>query len=83
MMLWIALSNETSHFIQLHRKDDVRMLALQAGKHPEVDMAEAVVQIAGWQVGREESSVLGTDRRDSLSEASLDGTVLFGGDGTL
>lgn len=45
-----SLSNETSHFIQLHRKDDVRMLALQVGKHPEVDMAEAVVQIAGWQV---------------------------------
>lgn len=44
------LSDETFHFIQLHRKDDVRTLALQAGKHPDVDMAEAVVQIAGWQV---------------------------------
>lgn len=44
------LSDETLRFIELHRKDDVRMLALQAGKHPGVDVAEAVIQIAGWQV---------------------------------
>ena len=44
------LSDETLRFIELHRKDDIRTLALQAGKHPGVDVAEAVVQIAGWQV---------------------------------
>ena len=44
------ISSETRSFIQAHRRDDVRILALQAGKYPQVDMAEAVVQIAGWQI---------------------------------
>lgn len=44
------ISTETKTFIQEHRQDDVRALALQAGKYPQVDMAEAVVQIAGWQI---------------------------------
>lgn len=44
------LSEETLRFIRLHRRDDVRTLALQAAKYPDVDMAEAVVQIAGIQI---------------------------------
>lgn len=44
------ISTETKTFIQEHRQDDVRALALQAGRYPQVDMAEAVVQIAGWQI---------------------------------
>lgn len=44
------LSEETLRFIRLHRRDDVRALALQAAKYPDVDMAEAVVQIAGIQI---------------------------------
>ncbi len=44
------ISPETSRFIDEHRHDDVRLLALQAGKYPDVDMTEAVVQIAGWQI---------------------------------
>lgn len=44
------LSSETLQFIRAHRTDDVRMLALQARKYPQVDMAAAVVQIAGWQI---------------------------------
>ena len=44
------LSADTLGFIQAHRHDDVRALALQAQKHPSVDIPEAVVQIAGWQV---------------------------------
>lgn len=44
------ISPETSRFIDEHRHDDVRSLALQAGKYPNIDMAEAVVQIAGWQI---------------------------------
>lgn len=44
------LSSETLAFIREHRQEDVRSLALQAGKYSQVDMAEAVVQIAGWQI---------------------------------
>ena len=35
-----------------HRLDDVRLLALQASKYPEVDMSFALDQIAGWQTAR-------------------------------
>lgn len=45
----MQLSAETSRFIREHRQDDVRLLALQAGKYPAVDMNFAVQQIAGWQ----------------------------------
>lgn len=44
------LSPETLAFIDSHRGDDVRTLALQAKKYPAVDMAEAVLQIAGYQI---------------------------------
>lgn len=44
------LSPETLAFIDSHRGDDIRTLALQAKKYPAVDMAEAVVQIAGYQI---------------------------------
>lgn len=44
------LSSETLAFIHAHWGDDVRALALQAKKYPEVDMLEAAVQIAGRQV---------------------------------
>lgn len=47
------MTPETLQFIRQHRTDDVRTLALQARKYPEVDMREAVVQIAGWQVAHE------------------------------
>ena len=46
------LSEETRRFVEAHRGEDVRALALQAGKYPGVDMPEAVVQIAGWQISR-------------------------------
>ena len=46
----MQLSAETIQFIKAHAKEDVRTLALQAGKFPTVDMAEAVVQIAGRQM---------------------------------
>lgn len=44
------LSSETIDFINEHRRDDVRMLSLKAAKYPKVGMAEAVVQISGWQI---------------------------------
>ena len=43
------LSPERVLFIREHRNDDIRSLALQAKKYPQVDMSSAIVQIAGWQ----------------------------------
>ena len=43
------LDSATKEFIEQHRNDDVRMLALQAKRYPTVDMREAVAQIEGWQ----------------------------------
>ena len=36
-------------FIADHRNDDVRQLALDASRYPDVDMRSALVQISGWQ----------------------------------
>ena len=47
------LDSATIEFIALHRNDDVRTLALQAGRYPTVDMRQAVTQIEGWQQARE------------------------------
>lgn len=46
----MQLSAETIAFIEEHARADVRSLALQAKKYPGVDMAMAVVQIAGRQI---------------------------------
>lgn len=43
------ISPETQQFIDLHKDDDVRLLALQAGSYPQVDIRQAVVQISGRQ----------------------------------
>jgi len=40
-----------SFFLQ-HRNDDVRQLALQAGRYPDVDMNAELQQIDGWQRSR-------------------------------
>ena len=39
-------------FISEHRHDDVRQLALQAARYPDIDMQQALQQIAGWQTAR-------------------------------
>lgn len=46
-------SQETKNFIAAHRNDDIRSLALQAKRYPDVDMREAVTQIEGWQLAKE------------------------------
>ena len=46
------MTEETLRFIRGHRTDDVRALALQAAKYPEVDMSLALTQISGWQILR-------------------------------
>ena len=42
----------TLDFIRQHKTEDVRRLALQGGRHPEVDLLYALDQIAGWQKAR-------------------------------
>ena len=51
----MQLSAETIAFIEEHARADVRSLALQAKKYPGVDMAMAVVQIAGRQIAEAKS----------------------------
>lgn len=46
----MQISPETLLFIREHRSDDVRALALQAKKYPDVDMPAAITQIAGRQI---------------------------------
>ena len=46
----MQISETTLQFIKEHARDDVRLLALQAKKYPEVDIPVAVTQIAGRQV---------------------------------
>ncbi|WP_321335247.1 SAM-dependent methyltransferase [uncultured Bacteroides sp.] len=49
----MQLNTETLRFIQAHRHEDVRVLALQAAKFPLVDMPAALIQIAGLQIAAE------------------------------
>lgn len=49
----IQISSETWAFIHAHQNDDVRALALQAKKYPNVDIPTAIIQIAGRKVASE------------------------------
>lgn len=49
----MQLSQPTLDFIREHSEADVRTLALQSRKYPEVDMPAAIVQIAGRQSAAE------------------------------
>ncbi|MGN0035631.1 MAG: RsmD family RNA methyltransferase [Bacteroidaceae bacterium] len=79
----MELSAETRAFISLHASDDVRLLALQAGRYPQVDMAEAVVQIAGRQCAARKipswSTIDGLfyPRHLSLEQCSSEPTALY------
>ena len=46
----INFSSETIEFIRNHKNENVRTLALQAKRYPQVDMNQAVTQIAGRQI---------------------------------
>lgn len=43
----------TKKFIEEHRNDDIRTLALQAARYPNVSMHHALTQIEGWQCAKE------------------------------
>ena len=49
----MQISPETQLFIREHSSDDVRTLALQAKKYPDINMPTAITQIAGRQVAAE------------------------------
>jgi len=53
MYLCSGMNEETREFIRKHALSDVRQLALQAVKMPDVDLREALVQIDGRQRARE------------------------------
>ena len=46
------MNEATRQFIQAHRTEDVRRLALSGAKADGVDMPFALQQIAGWQTAR-------------------------------
>ena len=46
------MNEATRRFIQEHRMEDVRQLALKGGKGADIDMPMALQQIAGWQTAR-------------------------------
>lgn len=49
----MQISPETQQFIREHQSDDIRALALQAKKYPNVNMPTAITQIAGQQIAAE------------------------------
>lgn len=48
----MKITPETEQFIREHRHDDVRTLALQSKRYPQIDMPTAISQIAGWQTAK-------------------------------
>lgn len=49
----MQISPETQQFIREYQADNVRTLALQASKYPNIDMPTAITQIAGRQIAAE------------------------------
>lgn len=48
----VEVNAATRAFVQLHREEDVRRVALKGCRDPEVDLSVAVEQIAGYQIAR-------------------------------
>lgn len=71
----MQISPETQLFIREHQTDDVRALALQARKYPNVDMPTAITQIAGRQVAAEKIPSW-SDMDDMVPEAPITGAML-------
>lgn len=76
-------SAKTLHFIEEHKEDDTRTLALQSKKYPDVDMAVAVTQIAGRQAAARKIpswyliSALWYPRHLSMEQCSSEATALY------
>ena len=48
----VTCNGSTEEFIHKHRTEDVRRLALQMSKYPDMDAAYVLDQIRGWQIAR-------------------------------
>ncbi len=79
----MELSAKTLHFIEEHKEDDTRALALQGKKYPEVDMAVAVTQISGRQIAARkvpswaQRSGLLYPRHLSMEQCSSESTAVY------
>ena len=73
----MEISAKTLHFIEEHREDDTRTLALQSKKYPDVDMAAAVTQIAGRQVAARKLPSLWYPPHLSMEQCSSEATALY------
>lgn len=79
----MEISAKTLRFIEEHREDDTRTLALQSKKYPDVDMAAAVTQIAGLQVAARKIpswypvSALWYPPHLSMEQCSSEATALY------
>lgn len=79
----MELTAKTLHFIEEHKEDDTRTLALQGKKYPEVDMAVAVTQISGRQIAARkvpswaQRSGLLYPRHLSMEQCSSESTAVY------
>ena len=75
--------NATLEFIEKHRNDDTRTLALQATRYPEVSMHHALTQIEGWQTAKEKLPTWADTKgllyppRISMEQCSSEETALY------
>ena len=73
----------TYRFIAEHRNDDVKKLALQSSRHPDVDMRIALTQIEAWQHAADKlpewaaTEGIVFPRRISMEQCSSQPTALY------
>lgn len=76
-------TTETERFIEEHKNDDVRALALQAKRYPAVDMHYAATQIEGWQTAKSKLPEWAATKgiiyppRLSMEQCSSEATALY------
>lgn len=77
------LSESTKQFIKAHAQDDVKSLALQAARYPDVDMHQAIAQIGGRQAAKSKLASwhrvddLLYPRQLSMEQCSSEPTALY------
>ena len=73
----MEISAKTLHFIEEHKEDDTRTLALQSKKYPDVDMAAAVTQIAGRAGGGPQDTFMVSGFCIMVSPSFVYGAMFF------
>ena len=71
------ISPETRQFINEHQSDDVRNLALQARKYPDVEHTGCYHPNSRTANRNRENPLLERDRRYMVSETSFTGAMFF------